>query len=249
LLICRLADKQREETVATGGKENKWKFPLGRERGADILTGIVPRLRKMIRGEKMPSVTSVARRTRSPFKVLVSTVISARTKDEVTGIASRNLFRLAETPAEMAALPAETIAEAIYPAGFYNNKGKAIRELSQKLVSDFGSRVPDTIEELLTLPGVGRKTANLVMTQGFGKDAICVDTHVHRIVNRLGVISSRNPTESEYALREILPRENWIEINDLLVSFGKKLCRPISPICSRCLISGACERVGVDRSR
>ncbi|MBD3178331.1 MAG: endonuclease III [Candidatus Latescibacteria bacterium] len=203
----------------------------------------------MTKGEKMPSVTGVARETRSPFKVLVSTVISARTKDEVTGEASRRLFNMAGSPDEMAALPAERISEAIYPAGFYNNKGKAIRELSEKLVRDFGSEVPDSIDELLTLPGVGRKTANLVMTQGFGKDAICVDTHVHRIINRLGVVESKNPAESEYALREILPREHWIEINDLLVSFGKKVCRPVSPLCSRCLIKGDCQRVGVEVSR
>lgn len=232
-----------------GRAEKNNRFPLGRRRGGDILTGIVPRLREMIRGEKVPSVTGVARETRSPFKVLVSTVISARTKDEVTEKASRKLFALADSPGEMASLPEKRIAEAIYPAGFYNNKAKSIRGLSKKLVEEFDSEVPENIPELLTLPGVGRKTANLVLTQGFGTEAICVDTHVHRIINRLGVVKSGNPTESEFALREILPREHWIEINDLLVSFGKKVCRPISPICSSCLISDDCRRVGVERSR
>jgi len=230
-------------------RKKKYEFPMGPKKGRDILTAIVPRLKQMTRDEKAPSVTEVARETRSPFKVLVSTVISARTKDEVTGQASRRLFELASTPEEMAALPAARIAKAIYPAGFYNNKGESIKKLSEKVVRDFDSKVPDTIAQLLTLPGVGRKTANLVLTQGFGKDAICVDTHVHRIVNRLGVVKSPNPTESEYALREILPREHWIEINDLLVSFGKKVCRPISPICSVCLITEECARVGVEVSR
>ena len=232
-----------------GKEEQAEKFPLGMKRGGDILTGIVPRLREMIRGEEPPSVTEVARETRSPFKVLVSTVISARTRDQVTGEASRKLFALADSPEEMAALPESRIAGAIYPAGFYNNKAASIRKLSRKLVDEFDSEVPGTIPELLTLPGVGRKTANLVLTQGFGREAICVDTHVHRIINRLGVVNSGNPTESEFALREILPREHWIEINDLLVSFGKKVCRPISPICSSCLISDDCRRVGVEISR
>jgi endonuclease-3 len=252
LLFCGpgwlLLPGREEEDMNPDGKK-PWKFPSGRDRGAEILTGIVPDLRKMTGDQDAPSVTEVARKTRSPFKVLVSTVISARTKDEVTGPASRRLFDLAETPEEMAELPAPKISEAIYPAGFYNTKGRSIKEMSEKLVRDFDSEVPRNIDELLTLPGVGRKTANLVLTQGFGIDAICVDTHVHRIVNRLGVIDSKDPAGSEYALREILPREHWIEINDLLVSFGKKICRPISPFCSRCLITEDCGRAGVESSR
>lgn len=225
-----------------------YRFPMGKRRAEEILEGIVPGVREMIEDAE-PSVTKIARKTRSAFRVLVSTVISARTKDEVTSEASERLFALADNPVEMAGLPEKRIAGAIYPAGFYNNKAKSIKTLSKMLVEEFDSKVPERIDELLQLPGVGRKTANLVVAQGFGKPAICVDTHVHRIVNRLGVIESKNPEESEYALREVLPRRHWIEINDLLVSFGKKICRPISPFCSKCLISEDCVRVGVGKSR
>ncbi len=224
-------------------------FPLGKKPAGEILTRIVPGVRKALRGGDEPSVTRIARKTRSPFRVLVSTVISARTKDEVTAGSSERLFSLAGSPAAMAALSEKEIGEAIYPAGFYNNKARSIKQLSAMLVEKFASKVPETMDELLTLPGVGRKTANLVISQGFGRPAICVDTHVHRIVNRLGVIRSANPKESEFALRAVLPRKHWIEINDLLVSYGKKVCRPISPLCSKCSIEELCRRVGVEKSR
>ncbi len=228
--------------------KSEW-FPLGRADARRVLRRIVPRVRRAIVGEDDPSVTAIARKTRSPFKVLVSTVISARTKDEVTGEASRRLFSEADSPEQIAALPVSRISKLIFPAGFYKTKGKAIKALSRKLITDFEGRVPDTIEELLTLPGVGRKTANLVLTLGFGKPGICVDTHVHRMVNRLGVVKTKDPEQTEYALRAVLPEEHWIEINDLLVTYGKGVCAPISPFCSKCAIKRSCSRIGVGRSR
>ena len=197
----------------------------------------------------VPIVTELAARSRDPYKVLISTIISLRTKDEVTRGASERLFALAATPADMITVPVEDIAAAIYPAGFYRNKAKSVLEVSRLIIERYDGSVPDDLDELLTLPGVGRKTANLVLTQGYGIDAICVDTHVHRITNRWGYVTTKNPTETEFALREKLPREYWIEINDLLVAFGQNLCRPISPLCSQCPIHSHCKRVGVTTSR
>ncbi|HER44258.1 MAG TPA: endonuclease III [Candidatus Eisenbacteria bacterium] len=228
--------------------KSEW-FPLGRSKAAALLRRSVPLLRKAVGRFDDPSVTAIARRTKSPFRILVSTVISARTKDEVTGAASERLFSRAKGPAEMARLRESEIAKLIYPAGFYRTKAKAIRALSRRLVEDHGGRVPRTIEELVELPGVGRKTANLVVTLAFGGPGICVDTHVHRIVNRLGAVRTRNPRETEFALRSVLPREHWLEINDLLVMFGKGVCAPISPRCSICPLEGFCSKAGVARSR
>jgi endonuclease-3 len=224
-------------------------FPIGKRKAGDLLARLIHEVRTIIAGNNDPSVTAIAKRTKSAFKVLISTVISARTKDEVTAEASKRLFALADSAGTVAPLSEKKIGEAIYPAGFYNIKARSIKKLSKQLVEEFNSMVPDTIEELLMLPGVGRKTANLVMTQGFGKPAICVDTHVHRIVNRLGVLKTDNPTQSEYALREVLPKKFWIEINDIFVIFGRTICKPVSPICSECGIRGLCKRIGVKRSR
>lgn len=234
--------------VAVRSAQEEW-FPAGRERSRDLLRRIVPVLRRAVRGEQAPSVTGIARRTRSPFRVLVSTVISARTKDEVTTAASERLFNRAATPEAMARLQDRTIAKLIFPAGFYRTKARAIRALSRTIASDYGGCVPDTIEGLLALPGVGRKTANLVVTHGFGKPGICVDTHVHRIANRLGAVRTRNPHETEFALRAVLPKRHWLEINELLVTFGKRVCAPVSPFCSRCAVADSCGRIGVTRSR
>lgn len=224
-------------------------IPLGRQKASRLLNGIVPALRGAVRGEKAPSVTEISQSTRSPFKVLVSTVISARTKDEVTAAASARLFARAPDPKKLARLSEKEIAKIIYPAGFFRTKARNLRALARKLVSDFGGDVPGSIDELLTLPGVGRKTANLVVTLAFGDYGICVDTHVHRIVNRLGVVRTSNPEQTEFALREVLRKEHWIEINDLLVMFGKKICTPVSPRCSVCPIEEKCMKVGVERTR
>jgi endonuclease-3 len=197
----------------------------------------------------LPPVSAMAEQKADPFKILISTIISARTKDEVTGPATERLFSLADSPGKMQKLTEEKIERAIFPAGFYHTKAKAIRKASRELVERFGSRVPDTIEELLTLPGVGRKTANLVVTLAHNKAGICVDTHVHRITNRWGYVKTKTPHETEQALRAKLPKKHWIAINTILVMHGQNICKPISPFCSRCPVFKYCTRVGVAKNR
>ncbi len=186
---------------------------------------------------------------RSPFRLLVSCIISLRTKDEVTRTASRRLLAAAPTAAALAALEPEAIAEAIYPAGFYNTKARQLRAIAERICADFDGLVPSSEEALLALPGVGRKTTNLVLGLGFGIPAICVDTHVHRISNRLGLVDTGTPEATERALQRVLPRAHWIEINDLLVTFGQHRCHPTSPRCTGCPLAGECPRVGVSRHR
>ena len=196
-----------------------------------------------------PAVSVVAEETKDPFKVLISCILSLRTKDSTTAGASKRLFALAETPDSMSHLPVEKIEEAIFPVGFYRVKAGNIIEICKQLIRDYNSKVPDEIDELLKLKGVGRKTANLVVTVGYNKDGICVDTHVHRISNRWGYINTKTPLETEIALREKLPVHYWKIYNDLLVTFGQNLCKPVSPLCSQCNIAMYCERVGVKKSR
>jgi endonuclease-3 len=184
-----------------------------------------------------------------PFRVLVACILSLRTQDTTTAPAAARLFAVADTPTAMLRLPASRIAELIYPVGFYRTKARVILGICRDLLGRFDGRVPDTIDELLTLDGVGRKTANLVVTLGFDKPGICVDTHVHRISNRLGYVRTRTPEQTEMALRARLPRRYWIGYNDLLVSFGQNVCAPISPRCSTCPVSGLCRRVGVTSAR
>ena len=184
-----------------------------------------------------------------PFRVLIACLLSLRTQDTTTGPAAARLFALADTPKAMRALTPRRIERAIYPVGFYRTKARAILKICDALLTRFGGRVPDTIDELLTLDGVGRKTANLVVTVGFDKPGICVDTHVHRISNRLGYIRTKTPDESEMALRARLPRRYWIGYNDLLVTFGQNVCAPVSPKCSACPVGPLCARVGVTSSR
>lgn len=196
-----------------------------------------------------PAVTVVAESDRSPFKVLVSCLISLRTKDEVTAQASDRLFKRADTPAAMLTISTEQVASLIYPCGFYRNKAEQIREISRSLMEDYAGQVPDEIDELLLFKGVGRKTANLVVTLGFGKPGICVDTHVHRICNRWGYVATKTPEQTEMRLRTVLPKEYWVEINDLLVAFGQNHCLPVSPLCSTCRLAALCPRIGVLRYR
>ena len=217
-------------------------------RDADI-HAVVSEIKKTIRRWKEPVLGVVARETRDPFRILIACVLSLRTKDQTTADASRRLFQLADTPESMKALSIRTIEKAIYPVGFYKNKAKQIREICRSLLRDFGGRVPHTIEELLTLKGVGRKTANLVVTVGYRRPGICVDIHVHRISNRWGYVQTKTPEETERALRQKLPAKYWITFNDWLVPFGQHLCRPISPFCSQCPVSQYCKRVGVRTSR
>jgi endonuclease-3 len=198
----------------------------------------------------VPYVTEVAaKKVRSPYKVLVSCILSLRTKDSTTREASERLFKIAPTPERLAGLEADVIERAIYPAGFYRVKAGTLKEIGRVLVEEHGSRVPDTIESLLELKGVGRKTANLVVTMGYNKPGICVDVHVHRITNRWGYVRTKSPDATEMALRRKLPEKHWADINDLLVAYGQNLCRPVSPHCSVCRLYDMCDRVGVKKRR
>ena len=210
-----------------------------------FIDNIIKILRETTQKWKETVVTEITKKTRDPFKVLISTIISLRTKDDVTRAASKRLFELAETPGEMLKLDTGLLQKAIYPAGFYKNKVTTILNTCRRLMEKYEGKVPDDLDELLSFKGVGRKTANLVLTMGYGKFGICVDTHVHRISNRLGYVFTRNPDETEFALREKLPQEYWIIYNDLLVTFGKNMCKPISPLCSQCPLHNYCRRVGV----
>jgi len=206
-------------------------------------------LAEAVIGWKTPAVTIVSQREGNPFKGLISCFLSLRTQDRTTGAASERLFALADTPEKMMVLPCDTIEKTIYPVGFYRTKAAHILEICRILDTEYGGNVPDEIDELLKLKGVGRKTANLVVTLGYGKPGICVDTHVHRICNRWGYVVTRTPEETEFALREKLPKEYWIVINDLLVTFGQNQCSPLSPRCSTCRLAHLCDRVGVGKSR
>lgn len=210
---------------------------------------IVETLRREVRTLEVPIVTEISRKRRDPFDVLVSTILSLRTKDQVTREASRRLLALAGTPAELIALPEEEISKLIFPVGFYRTKARTLRQLGRDLLEKYDGKVPDDLDELLKIKGVGRKTANLVITLGFGKPGICVDTHVHRVSNRLGYVSTKTPEQTEAALRKKLPKEYWIEYNDLLVTWGQNICRPISPFCSKCAIEPYCRQVGVAKHR
>lgn len=206
-------------------------------------------LRREVRQWKAPVVGTFANGTNALFKILISTVLSLRTKDKTTEEASHRLFSLAQTPEELLGLDVTAIEKIIYPVGFYRTKAKNLLKICKQLEKCFDGNVPDTLEELLSLPGVGRKTANLVLTVGHHKLGICVDTHVHRISNRWGLVKTKTPEETEMALRKILPKRFWIEYNDLLVAFGQNLCVPVSPFCSRCQISDYCPKIRVDRCR
>lgn len=206
-------------------------------------------LTEAVKQWQTPAVTIVSQREGDPFKVLISCLLSLRTQDRTTGPASERLFALADTPEKMAALPVSTIEATIFPVGFYRNKAATILNVCRTLLDDYAGKVPDEIDELLKFKGVGRKTANLVVTLGFGKPGICVDTHVHRICNRWGYVETKTPEETEYALRGKLPGRYWLVINDLLVTFGQNHCAPISPRCSTCMIAHLCDRRGVGKSR
>ena len=206
-------------------------------------------LKQEVRRWSEPVVGIVAKASCDPFQILIATILSLRTRDQTTAEASERLFRLATTPRAMSRLLARQIERAIYPVGFYRTKARQIRAICHDLLDHYGGRVPDGMAELLTLKGVGRKTANLVVTLGFGKPGICVDIHVHRISNRWGYIRTRSPAESEEALRGKLPKRYWIGYNDLLVPFGQNVCTPISPRCSACKLTRYCSRVGVTTSR
>lgn len=223
-------------------------------------------IEKQVREFKIPAVTQVSRR-RDPYLVLISCILSLRTKDKTTTLASERLFKLADTPGKIIKLSKSYLEKLIYPVGFYRNKTKVILEVSKKLIQDFSGKVPNRLEDLLKLKGVGRKTANLVLGLGYNIPAICVDTHVHRISNRLGWVLTKDPKHTEMALQKLIPRNYWIDLNTTMVAFGQNICLPVSPFCSRCYVNPAlstikknnklrkggvnnyCERVGVKRWR
>ncbi|MBF0512147.1 MAG: endonuclease III [Candidatus Omnitrophica bacterium] len=215
----------------------------------DQIAQVIKTLQAAIRDWPSPSVTMVGRKFKSPFLVLISCLLSLRTQDKTTLGACQRLFRKTETMEWMLKIPLGRLEKLIYPVGFYKTKAVRIHEICQDLIERFGSQVPDDMEALLTLKGVGRKTANLVLTEGFGKPGICVDTHVHRISNRLGYIKTQTPEETEFALRKKLPARYWIEYNALLVSWGQNVCKPVSPKCSVCPVHNICRKVNVGKSR
>jgi endonuclease-3 len=206
-------------------------------------------LRREVPTWDVPVVRLNAQDNHDPYRVLISTILSLRTQDHTTLAASERLFNLADTPQAMLQLDVQTIEKAIYPVGFYRTKAPQILEISRRILEEFDGRVPDDIETLLTLHGVGRKTANLVLSEGYGRPAICVDTHVHRISNRWGYVNTKDPYATEMALRKKLPKVFWIEYNPSLVALGQYVCKPTSPICSQCPVAMFCKRVGVQRSR
>ncbi len=213
---------------------------------------VVPILNRQVQGLDVPWLENMVnqdRTNRDPFKVLISCILSLRTQDKTTGEASRRLFKLAPDIKSLSRLPVKKIEKVIYPVGFYRVKAETIKELSNTLIKKYDSKVPDEINELLKLKGVGRKTANLVITLGYNKPGICVDTHVHRITNRWGYVMTTSPEKTEFALREKLPEKYWLEINGLLVAFGQGICRPVSPMCGRCDIEKFCGKVGVVKHR
>jgi len=216
----------------------------------DTLEKVLRILRKEIKRWAVPAVGVIAEAAVDrPFETLVSTILSLRTKDKVTDAASRRILAKAPTPQAMLTLSAKEIETLIYPVCFYRNKAASLLKTCRILIDQHGGKVPRTMEELLALPGVGRKTANLVLTLGFGDYGICVDTHVHRITNLFGYVKTKMPDETEFALRKKLPKKHWKTYNDILVTFGQNLCVPVSPWCSKCPVEVYCRKVGLKRHR
>ena len=209
---------------------------------------LMRRLQEFYRSDS-PALTRIASEQQIPFIVLVGCLLSLRTRDETTEKAMGKLMERARTPEELLAIPTDELERIIYPVGFYRNKARLIKEISRTVIEKYGGSIPDTIEELLTMRGIGRKTANIVVTEGFGKAGIAVDTHVHRISNRLGAVATKTPDQTEVALRDVLPREYWLSYNRLLVTHGRRTCTPLSPICSACPVFDICARRGVVKSR
>lgn len=216
-------------------------------------TNDIPVVNRILKREYLkrhaPIVELVHAQTRDPFKVLVATILSARTKDETTAKVSKRLFAEVKGPDDLRKIPLKRLEKLIFPIGFWRTKARHLKQLPRVMDREFDGRVPDTVEDLCELPGVGRKTANLVVTVAFDKYGICVDVHVHRICNRFGLISTKTPLETEMALRRILPRRYWKTWNSQLVSFGQTVCSPISPRCSSCPIDRYCSRIDVITSR
>lgn len=212
-------------------------------------SALIRDLRRWLADLDPPSVTRIARDTEDPFRVLVATLLSLRTRDPLTDLAASRLFESAPTARDLASMSLEEVTERIRPVNFYRTKARRLKALAERLVREFDGQVPGDLGTLLSFDGVGRKTANLVLAEGFGGPGLCVDTHVHRVCNRLGWVRTQTPEETERVLREVLPPRHWREINPLLVRFGQEVCRPLSPWCSRCPLAWTCARVGVGKSR
>lgn len=213
-----------------------------------IIDKIIEKLREFYNSNNKTLMDKVSEKE-DPFKVLIACIISQRTKDETTDKVTEKLFKKIKNPYDLQKIDKEKLEKIIYPSGFYRVKANRLKELSKVLIEKYKGKVPDSIEELLKLPQVGRKTANIVITKGFKKLGIAVDTHVHRIVNRLGIVKTKRPEETEFELRKIVPKKYWIELNDYLVNFGKTICTPISPKCSICPIEKYCKKVNVKKFR
>jgi endonuclease-3 len=241
------------EPKASSGADRDKVYGLSRKRPAPVTRPTIGRVLRILRTAaptwNAPVLTLMAAEHRDPFLTLIGCILSLRTKDQATAVAAPRLFASAATPARMLELPEAEIARLIYPVGFYRTKAATILKICRDLMDRFDGNVPDRIDDLLTLKGVGRKTANLVVTEAFRKPGICVDTHVHRISNRWGLIRTVTPEKSEMELRRVLPRRYWIGYNSLLVAFGQTICQPVSPWCSRCPVWHFCPRIGVARSR
>jgi len=186
---------------------------------------------------------------KNPFKVLISCLLSLRTQDKNTEIASSNLFRHVRTPQDILKMPVKRLEKLIYSSGYYRKKARVLKSVSRELIEKFNSKVPDSKEELLSIKGIGPKTANIVLSFAYGKQVLPIDTHCHRIPNRLGWVKTKNPEETEKDLEKILPRKYWKEFNTIIILFGKSICQPISPLCSRCPVRKYCKRIGITRSR
>ncbi len=250
------ADEVRARSHARPSKSVDDARPKGREtppRPNPIDGAAVGRALRILRREarnwNAPVLTLMAAEKHDPFLTLIGCILSLRTKDETTAVAAPRLFERARTPRAMLELTAAEIERLIFPVGFYRTKARVIHGVCRDLLDRFDGRVPDDLDALITLKGVGRKTANLVITESFRKPGICVDTHVHRISNRWGLARTKTPDHTEQALRKVLPRRYWLEINPLLVALGQTICHPTSPRCSQCPVAHLCPRLGVTRSR
>ena len=210
---------------------------------------VIEILREEVKSYDVPVIDLIKIQTDDPFKILIATILSARTKDSTTAKAAARLFDKATSFVELDNLTLEEIQELIYPVGFYKTKAANIKKIPGVIKNQFDDNIPKTVDELTKLPGVGRKTANLVSSVAFGEDAICVDTHVHKIMNRLGYLKTKTPLETEMTLRKNLPKKHWRIVNNLFVAHGQNLCVPVSPYCSKCPIHKFCRRVGVKNSR
>ena len=197
----------------------------------------------------MPAVSKIALIDNSPYRILASTIISLRTRDNITWEASNNLFEIAPTIEKLYSVDEETVANAIKKCGFYLRKANQLKRIAEIVIEDWNGEIPPSEEKLMSLPGVGIKTASLVLNLSFSMDAICVDCHVHQISNRLGWVKTDKPEETEKELKKILPRRYWIIINELFVMWGQNVCTPISPKCSICPLVSTCPKIGEERTR